>query len=327
MRAGVIGSGSWATAFVKILHENLPQVQWYIRNEESRAHVARHGVNPRYLRSAHFQRDRLVLPGSVDALVRESDVVFVVVPSAYVVEWLEPLKESLKGKLVVPSVKGIIPGRFITVTEYLHADFGVPYDAMGVVSGPCHAEEVAQDRLSYLTVACKNEEHINSVASMLKNHYIRAVESHDIYGVEYSAILKNIYAVAVGIAHGLNYGDNFQAVLTCNAQAEILRFLQESYPYPRSLEASVYLGDLLVTCYSSFSRNRTFGTMVGRGYGVRKAQTEMEMVAEGYYAAQGLHVINQRHGVEMPIADAIYRILYEEANPAREMQRLTERLV
>lgn len=325
---GVIGSGSWATAFVKMLLEDCGHVHWYIRNAEKRDFVREQGHNPSYLRGVEFDGRRLILDDDINGLVSACEVIFLVVPSAFVPVWLEPLEHTAFGdRFVVVSVKGIVPGEYITCSEYLKRHYGLSYSQMGVVSGPCHAEEVAQERLSYLTVACKTPEWQRAICALLACDYIRTHPSDDIYGIEYSAILKNIYAIAVGVAHGLGYGDNFQSVLTCNAQGELVRFLNESYPFARRGEDSVYMGDLLVTCYSKYSRNRMFGMMIGQGYSVLSAQMEMQMVAEGYYAAGGIYEINREHGVEMPIAESVYRILYEGSSAKAELRRLCGSLI
>lgn len=326
-RVAVVGSGSWATAIVKILHETQPCIDWYVRRPEMGEYIRRHGHNPQYLSDVHFNLDRIRVHGELDDAVRSADTIFMVVPSAFLGEWLKPLSVDLSGKFLVTSIKGIVPEEHVTATEFLKSHYGVSYSQMGVVSGPCHAEEVALERLSYITVSCKHRARAKQICKLIGTDYIRTIESTDIYGTEYSAILKNIYAVAVGVANGLGYGDNFQAVLTCNAQAEIVRFLHSSYPDARQTEASAYLGDLLVTCYSQFSRNRTFGTMIGKGYSVLSAQMEMKMVAEGYYATGGIHAVNLQHGVHMPIAETMHRILYEGKNAKTEMRRLTEVLV
>lgn len=320
----LVGGGSWATAIAKMLQENVEELHWYVRNAETRAHLVAHGHNPSYLSSVQFDMGRIRVAGDINEAVAAADVVIVVVPSAYLATWLEDLHVELGDRYVVTAVKGIVPKLHVTATEYIHQHFDVPYSRMGVVSGPCHAEEVALERLSYLTFSCKEIQDAGRLASLFQSAYIRTVLSNDIYGSEYSAILKNIYAVASGMAHGLGYGDNFQAVLACNAQAELMRFLNTTYPAPRDLNASAYLGDLLVTCYSQFSRNRTFGTMIGKGYTVLSAQMEMRMVAEGYYATAGIHALNARYGVSMPIAEAMHNVLYKNSRPGVELRALTE---
>ena len=325
-KIGVIGGGSWATAIVKILLENVESVGWYVRNEQTRASLRETGHNPNYLSDVHFPSARLCIYDDVNVLARDCDIIFMVVPSAFLAEWLKPLTADLTHAFVVTSIKGIVPEHHLTPSEYLKQHFGLSYSRMGVVSGPCHAEEVALERLSYLTVTCKELEWAARVSRLLRSSYIRTIEGQDIYGTEYSAILKNIYAVAAGVCHGLGYGDNFQAVLISNAQDEITRFLNQSYPAERDTNTSAYLGDLLVTCYSQFSRNRTFGAMIGKGYSVKSAQLEMKMVAEGYYATAGLHAINQEHGIRMPIAERMYNILYEGRSVRREMSDLLAEL-
>lgn len=325
-RVSVVGSGSWATAIVKVLHENLPQVGWCIRETEIIDHLKKHHHNPQFLSSVLFDMSKLKISNDINEVVRNSDIIVFVVPSSYIKIWLEPLTESFDGKFVVSATKGIIPHDNTTVAEFFHKKYSVPFSRLGIVSGPTHAEEVALERLSYLTCSCKEPSKAHEIASLFECHYIKTVTGTDIYGTEYSAVLKNIFSVAAGIAHGLGYGDNFLAVLISNAQLEIERFLDETYPSKRRINTSVYLGDLLVTCYSQFSRNRTFGTMIGKGYSVKSAMLEMNMVAEGYNATACIKEINKKHHVKMPITDAVYNILYENISPAIEMRLLIDKL-
>ncbi|MFO8021178.1 MAG: NAD(P)H-dependent glycerol-3-phosphate dehydrogenase [Perlabentimonas sp.] len=323
---GVVGSGSWATAIVKILHENQQKVNWYIREENIIKNLKKHRNNPHYLSSVYFNTEKLKISNDINQLVKESDTIFFVVPSAFLKIWLEPLTEKLNDKFIVTAIKGIIPHENLTVAEFFNQTYNVPFGRIGVVSGPCHAEEVALGRLSYLTISCKKINTAKGIANLLNSHYIKTITGTDIYGTEYSAVLKNIYAIATGIAHGLGYGDNFIAVLVTNAQLEIERFLNQTYPSNREVNTSAYLGDLLVTSYSQFSRNRLFGTMIGKGYSVKSAMLEMNMIAEGYYASQSIQEINQKHSVDMPISHAVYNILYESIAPAIEMKILTDKL-
>ena len=323
-RYTVLGSGSWATAIVKLLTGNLPRVGWYVREQEFAESIATDGHNPQFLTGVEFNTQKLALYTDVNEAVRHSDVLIVVIPSAFVSVWLEGLTESLENKFIVSAVKGIVPDGNRTVLEYLHDRFGAQYANMGVVTGPCHAEEVALERLSYLTFACKNEDNARAISRVFADSFLRSIISTDIHGTEYAAILKNIYAVAAGVCHGLGYGDNFQAVLVSNAHVELKRFLEEVFPGEREPAYSAYLGDLLVTCYSQFSRNRSFGNMIGKGYRVRDAQPEMNMVAEGYYATKCMHDLNLKYKVQLPIAEAMYRILYEGANVKKEVAQLTE---
>ncbi len=326
-RCAVIGYGSWATALVKILLENEKRVGWFIRDPEVLQYIKKNETNPRYLRDVHFTPSRLRMSTDLDQVVKEADVVILAVPSAFLKDVLTPLTVSLKEKFVVSAIKGIIPGDYVTVAEYLHQAYALPYDQIGIISGPCHSEEVALEKLSYLTLVCKSMDNACVLAEKFRTDYIKASCSTDIYGAEYAAVLKNIYAIAVGICHGLGYGDNFQAVLIANAAMEMSRFMTETYPCGRDITASAYLGDLLVTSYSQFSRNRTFGQMIGKGYSVKTAQIEMSQIAEGYYASACIAHINKRHQVSMPIADAVYKILYEKAVPSSTVAALTQHLI
>jgi glycerol-3-phosphate dehydrogenase (NAD(P)+) len=323
---GIVGSGSWATAIAKIIHENSDSTNWYIREESIIEHLRKHRNNPNYISSVNFNIERLNISNDINEVVKNSDILIFVVPSAFLKIWLEPLKEKLTNKFVVTAIKGIIPKDNITVAEYFNQNYKVPFDNIGVISGPSHAEEVALSRLSYLTIACKKQTTATEIASYIESYYIKTIVSTDIYGTEYSAVLKNIFAIATGIAHGLGYGDNFMAVLVSNAQREIKRFLDNTYPSKRKTNTSAYLGDLLVTCYSQFSRNRLFGTMIGKGYSVKSAILEMNMIAEGYYASQCIFEINQKYGIDMPISQAVYNILYEGIAASIEMKILTDKL-
>jgi len=325
-RVSVIGSGSWATAIVKILHENLEQVGWYIREQDIINHIKKHHHNPHFLSSVLFDTSRLKVSNDLNDVVKNSDILIFVVPSAYLKTWLEPLKESFANKYVVSAIKGIVPHDNTTIAEFFYNSYSVPFDRLGIVSGPSHAEEVALERLSFLTFSFKEKSKAKEVADLFERHYIKTVIGTDIYGTEYSTVLKNIFAIAAGIAHGLGYGDNFLAVLISNAQFEIQRFLDKTYPSKRKINTSAYLGDLLVTCYSQFSRNRTFGTMIGKGYSVKSAMLEMNMVAEGYNATACIKEINEKYHVKMPITDAVYNILYENISPAIEIKLLVQKL-
>jgi glycerol-3-phosphate dehydrogenase (NAD(P)+) len=326
-RYTVLGSGSWATAITKLLTSNLNNVGWYVREQEFVDRISTHGHNPQFLTEVEFDPKRLTLYTDVNAAVRDSDVLIVVIPSAFVNVWMEGLTEDITGKFIISAVKGILPEGNKTVLEYMYDEFKAEFQNMGIVTGPCHAEEVALERLSYLTFACKDIENSRAVARVFTGSFMRAILSTDIHGTEYAAILKNIYAVAAGVCHGLGFGDNFQAVLVSNAHVELKRFLAKVFPAEREPAHSVYLGDLLVTCYSQFSRNRTFGTMIGKGYRVKDAQLEMSMIAEGYYATKCLHDLNLRYKVDLPIAETMYRILYEGANAKKEIAELTEVLL
>lgn len=326
-RVSVIGSGSWATSIVKILHETQDYIGWYIREPEIITHLKKYRNNPSFSSSIIFDLEKIDVSNDINQIVRDSDILVFVVPAQYLKIWLEPLTESLDNKFIVSAIKGIIPSDDLTIAEYFNQKHNIPYDRIGIVSGPSHAEEVALSRLTYLTFSCKRIEMAQEIAEIFSAHYIKTHIGTDIYGTEYSAILKNIYAIAAGIAHGLGYGDNFLSVLVSNSLLEIERFINKSYPSERHLNTSAYMGDLLVTTYSQFSRNRTFGTMIGKGYSVNNTILEMNMVAEGYNASKCLKEINKRYNVNMPIADAVYNILYEKISPAIEMRLLTNQLI
>lgn len=327
-RFAVIGHGSWATAIVKILTDNRVAVDWYVRNDEVRAHIATHRSNPKYLSEVHFYTRRLKLHGDVSEAIQNADIVILATPSAFIKNVLADMTVTFDDKFVISSIKGIVPGEFLTIAEYLHQCHALPYDRIGVLTGPCHAEEVALERLSYLTMACKSYDRAVELSAAFANDYIRINGSTDIYGAEYGPVLKNIYAIAVGMCGSLGYGDNFTAVLISNAAIEMSHFMEKTYPFNRDILASAYLGDLLVTCYSRFSRNRTFGQMIGKGYSVAAAQMDMNMIAEGYYAAACIRQVKLRCGVDvnMPIADAMYAIMYEKKSAVKEMAKILSQL-
>ena len=326
-RCAVIGAGSWATAIVKILLENERKIAWYVREPEIRESIALNGTNALYLQDVHFDASRLEISGDVNEVVSAADIVVLAVPSAFIKVTLQPLKVSLEDKFIVSAVKGIIADEYVTVAEFMNRTYGVPFDRIGIVSGPSHAEEVAMERQTFLTMVCKDIDNARILGGKFCSRYIHTVYSTDIYGVEYGAVLKNIYAVAVGICTGLGFGDNFMAALISNSAMEMERFMAGTYPAERDFNASVYLGDLLVTCYSKFSRNRTFGTMIGKGYSVKSTMIEMTMVAEGYYSSACINQINKRFGIRMPIADTVYRILYNNAPAASAFRKLMDEMV
>ncbi|HLU85783.1 MAG TPA: NAD(P)H-dependent glycerol-3-phosphate dehydrogenase [Vicingaceae bacterium] len=326
-RIGVLGGGSWATAIVKILTENLSQVNWWMRDTEAIEHIKKFDNNPKYLPSIQFETERLNMSTNLQEIVDQSDMLIVAVPSAFIAKAFDEVKiKGIENKIIISAIKGVIPEYNQIPAEYFHVNFNVPYNRIGMIAGPCHAEEVAMERLSYLTIACQNLEIAENLAEIMSCRYINTTTSDDLFGTELSAILKNVYAVASGICHGLGYGDNFQAVLISSATRETKRFIDAIHPIHRDVNSSAYLGDLLVTAYSQFSRNRNFGSMVGKGYSVRSAQIEMNMVAEGYYAAKGIYEINKKYKVELPIVDAVYHILYEKITPIMEMKILTGKL-
>lgn len=327
LRYAMIGSGSWATALSKILLSNQDRISWYVRSDEIIDQMVKSQHNPHYLPSFKFDPNRIFFSSDINEIIDSADVLVFCVPSAYFLPEVKNVNRSLANKFIVSAIKGIIPGDNITVAEYFNRNYSIPYSRIGVVSGPCHAEEVAMERLSYLTLSSKYIEVARSLCEVFACNFIKTTPGTDIYGVEYAAVLKNIYAVAAGICHSLSYGDNFMSVLITNAFNEMKAFLHASHPdITRSTATSAYLGDLLVTCYSQFSRNRTFGSMIGKGYSVQSAQMEMNMVAEGYYGTRCMYEINKKYNVHMPIAEAMFKILYEHKYPAYIIKQLTENL-
>ena len=323
---GVIGGGSWATAIVKMLCENVNSINWWMRNEDSISHIETYGHNPNYISDAELKKEKLNISSDINSVIENSDLIVLAVPSAFLKSTLNNLNVSLKEKIIVSAIKGIIPENNTIVGEFIHNQYSVPYKNIGVLTGPCHAEEVALERLSYLTVACSDVEKAEFFANSISGRYIKTNVSDDIYGTEYSSVLKNVVALASGICHGLGYGDNFQAVLISNAIREIKRFVDKVHPINRDIKESAYLGDLLVTAYSQFSRNRTFGEMIGRGYSVNSAQLQLKMIAEGYYAVKCISEINEKLNVEMPITQAVYNVLYNRKSVRKEIADLTEKL-
>ena len=325
-KIAVIGGGSWATAIVKMLCENVDNLGWWMRNKEAIAHIQKYGHNPNYISSAELKKEKLNISNDLNTIVLDADCLVLAVPSAFLKEALAQLHIDIKDKFIISAIKGIVPENNTIIGDFFHNQYQIPYSNIGVVTGPCHAEEVALERLSYLTVACEDVEKAQWFAQQIACRYIKTNVSEDIFGTEIAAVLKNVIAIASGVCHSLGYGDNYQAVLVSNAIREFKRFVDVIHPIKRDIKESAYLGDLLVTAYSQFSRNRTFGSMIGKGYSVRSAQLEMNMVAEGYYAVKCIKEINEKHGVSMPITDAVYHILYEKISPVIEMRLLSDQL-
>ena len=324
----VFGGGSWATAIVKMLCENLEEVGWYMRNETALEHIKKDKHNPNYLSSVEFDVSKLKLSNDINEMATYADYLIFVIPSAFLYDELKKLTASLKGKIVFSAIKGIVPETSLIVGDHFFTNLNIPFKDIGVITGPCHAEEVALERLSYLTIACADDKKAQIVADHLSCDYIKCKTSEDIIGTEYAAMLKNIYAIAAGIAHGLGYGDNFQSVLMSNAIREMKKYVKKIYKMKRDINGSAYLGDLLVTGYSTFSRNRMFGNMIGKGYTVKSAQMEMSMIAEGYYATKSAYLLNQdkEKNAKTPIINAVYSILYEGKNAKNVFKALTDKL-
>ena len=328
LKYAVFGAGSWATAIVKMLCENLDEVGWYMRSVYTKEHLLKEQHNPNYLSSVEFHIEQLKLSNDINEMADYADVLIFVIPSAFIYGELEKLTTDISNKTIVSAVKGIIPETSLLLGEHFHEHYNIPFENIAVIAGPCHSEEVALERLSYLTISCSDAVKAQAIADNLSSDYIKTKISDDVIGVEYAVMLKNIYAIAAGIAHGLGYGDNFQSVLMSNAIREMKRFIKKMHKMKRNINNSAYLGDLLVTGYSVFSRNRMFGNMIGKGYTVKSAQMEMSMVAEGYYATKSAHLLNEKNKkkTRLPIINAVYEVLYEGKNPKKVFKRLTEQL-
>ena len=336
MQFGMIGSGSWSTALAKILTDNGNTINWWIRNTDTISYMHKRKHNPHYVSSAYFNTGQIILSNNIAEVVEKSDVLVIGVPSAYAEQVLQQLPaNAFEGKKIVSAIKGILPTDNQLLNEYLLQHFGVALDNYFTVLGPCHAEEVAAEKLSYLTFTGLNQNTTKQIAQHFTTDYINTRINHDILGVQYAAILKNIYALGAGIAHGLEYGDNFQSVYIANTADEMVTFLKklvwdnetEAEQKEINYAASVYLGDLLVTCYSLYSRNRTFGNMIGKGYSVKSAQLELNMVAEGYNASKCIHKTNQSIQAHIPIATTIYEILWEQLAAEEGFKKIETLLV
>jgi glycerol-3-phosphate dehydrogenase (NAD(P)+) len=328
IKIAVIGGGSWATALIKILCEqNNVQIRWWLRNQKDIEHIRKFHHNPSYLSDVVLSPKKVKVFEKTTDAVKGADYVILAVPAAFVQESLQHLTaKHLQGKRIVSAIKGMVPDQNILITDWISNEFGIDMHETCVIAGPCHAEEVALEKQSYLSIASTECPTSEDFAKLMTCRYVTANPLDDLYGVEYSAVMKNIIALACGITHGLGYGDNFQAVLVSNAMQEIGRFVTAVDPRERDLSSSAYLGDLLVTAYSQFSRNRLFGNMIGRGYSVKAAQLEMKMIAEGYYATKSIHTLNNVHHVNLPITNAVYSILYEDQAPSLVMEELKKLL-
>lgn len=323
-KIAIVGGGSWATAIAKIVVGRTHHIGWYMRRDDRIEDFRRLGHNPAYLMGVRFNVDEIYFSSDINDIAQRYDTLVFVTPSPYVKNHLKRLRTRIKDKYVITAIKGIVPDENLVCSEYFHEAYDVPYENLACLGGPSHAEEIALERLSYLTVGCSDNEKAKAFADLIACEYIKTKTSSDVIGIEYASVLKNVYAIAAGICSGLKFGDNFQAVLVSNAVQEMARFLSVVHPLERSVYDSVYLGDLLVTAYSNFSRNRTFGTMIGRGYSVKSAQIEMEMIAEGFFGTKCMKEINRHLHVNMPILDAVYNILYERISPQIEIKLLTD---
>ncbi|MCC8132492.1 MAG: NAD(P)H-dependent glycerol-3-phosphate dehydrogenase [Tannerellaceae bacterium] len=323
-KIAIMGGGSWATALAKIVLSTQDSINWYMRKPESIEEFRQLKHNPNYLTSVRFDTEKINFYADINEAIDHSDTLIFATPSPFFKQHMEKVNTSFENKFVISAIKGLVPDENVLITDYFAQKYGVPESHIAILGGPCHAEEIAFERLSYITLGCINNENLNAVSNVFRSQYLKNSYSNDVTGIEYVAVLKNVYSIVAGICHGMKYGDNFQAVLICNAIEEMRRFIKAVHPVERNITASVYLGDLLVTAYSRFSRNRIFGTMIGKGYSVKTAQIEMEMIAEGYYGTKCIHEINEKYQVDMPILNALYEILYERKSPVTLVKKLTE---
>ncbi|MDR1258944.1 MAG: NAD(P)-binding domain-containing protein [Tannerellaceae bacterium] len=323
-KIAVMGGGSWATALAKIVLSTQEHINWYMRRPDQIEEFRQLGHNPSYITSVKFDISRITFYSNINQVIKESDTLIFATPSPFLKQHLKKIKRPMSDKFIVSAIKGLVPDENMLITDYFSEYYRVPADNIAVIGGPCHAEEIALERLSYITLGCTDTEKIAPLAGVFSNQYLKNTISRDVAGIEYASVLKNVYSIAAGVCHGMKYGDNFQAVFLSNAIQEMRRFVDATGDKGQDITDSVYLGDLLVTAYSRFSRNRIFGTMIGKGYSVKIAQLEMEMIAEGYYGTKCIHEINEKYKVNMPILDALYGILYEKKSPTTVIQRLTE---
>lgn len=321
----ILGGGTWGTALAKMVLMNQKHINWFIRRDEQIEGFYKLGHNPNYLTNVKFNLAQITFYSNIEKAIKDSDTIIIAIPSPYVKQYFRRVWNStFRGKFIVSALKGIIPNDNMVMSEFLADNFKIPLENIGVLSGPCHAEEVALERLSFLTVSSRDQEKAEQLANAISSRILKTKVSNDVVGVELASVLKNIYAIAAGICQGLLYGDNFQAVLMSNCANEMARFLNGVVPMERNITEQQYLGDMLVTGYSQFSRNRTLGTMIGKGYSVRTAQLEMEMIAEGYYGAKCIYELNERFQVDIPIASTVYQILYEKLQPQRAIKKLID---
>lgn len=326
-KIAVLGGGSWATGIVKILQENVSELNWYMRNKRSAKYIRRRRRNPRYLSSVKLYTEMINIFTDINEVIENSDILIFAIPSAFIKDALNEIKSDISDKIIVSAVKGLVPKENQIPSDYFHDKYNISYENICAITGPSHAEEVALERLSYLTIASQNRLLARHLASMLATDYVKTKTSTDIVGIEYSAVLKNIVALAAGICHGLRYGDNFQSVLIANSISEISKFVDIVCPHEkRNIMDSAYMGDILVTAYSQFSRNRNFGSLIGNGYTVSSARMEMNMIVEGYYAVKSIRKITREKKIKMPVIKAVYNILYKELDPEEEINLLADKL-
>ncbi len=323
---GVLGSGSWATALIKILSENTLNLNWFIRNPKTVDQIRSVGRNPRYLSYVDLNLNKLNISSDINKVINDSEILIIAIPSPFIESSLISSKKLISKKIFVSASKGIIPESFLTISEHLNREYNIPKKNLAIISGPSHAEEVAQEKLTYLTVGTNNLKLGEHISNLLNTKYIISTVSRDMTGIEISSSLKNIYSIMVGIAHGLGYGDNFISVLISHSSKEMSDFIEAIHKIKRKINHSAYLGDLLVTTYSSFSRNRTFGNMIGKGYSINSAKAEMNMIVEGYYATKNASLISKKLSKKFLIIDVCHKILFENRSANKQIRKLSKEL-
>lgn len=322
----LIGAGSWGTALAKIILDS-PEyaLTWYIRRPDVANAISSTGRNPVYLSDIKLDSSRITTQTGLPELPENTDALVVALPAAFSGEVLEQLPLSSYAGPVISAAKGLIPKHQLTVTEWLELSGKVHRDNLFMIGGPCHSEEVAKEKRSYLTMAGNGILPLKIYTDLFNPGYISCSSSSDLRGVEFSAVLKNVMAVACGIALGTGCGDNFLSVLVSAAARETELFLNTHFSgTERDVNHSAYLGDLLVTCYSPHSRNRGFGMLVGRGYSPAEAKTEMAMVAEGYYAVKGLDIRFDLKG--FPIIEMVYACMHEGLSAGEAIKTLQSQI-
>ena len=325
-KIGVLGSGSWGTAMVKMLTENSKNVLWYVRDKIQADQIIKTGKNPRYLKGLEIDIDKVFLSTDIKEIINKSEIIIITIPSPYIHKILINHKAILKNKIIFSGSKGVVPESHLVISEHLNKFFDISYDNLGILSGPTHAEEIAKNKLSYLTIGSTNKNICNFLSKVLSSSYIKTSISEDVVGIEYAAALKNIYSILVGMSIGLGYGDNFVSVLISHCTKEMIKFIKSIDKIKRDFSHSAYIGDLLVTTYSSYSRNRAFGKMIGEGLSVKKAISKMSMVVEGYYATKNAFEISKNNKESFYIIDTAFEILYNAKNPKEEIKNLSKKL-
>lgn len=319
----VIGHGSMATAMMKVLSMNETSVDWYIHNPEVLESLTTEGHNCRYLPDVEFDTSRIHFSDDLNEVIRRSDIIFLITPAIYLKNYLSDLEVSLKDKFIISAIKGIVPEDNLLVTNYLKKQYGLCDEQLAFMSGPTHAEEVSHNRLTHLTISCTNLDNARRIGEKIKTNFLKLSYSQEVEYLEFISVLKNIYAVVVGMAFGLGYGDNFIAVLVANCAKEMHQVLDVSFTASNVDKIpSSFMGDLLVSCYSIHGRNRRLGVLIGRGNSVKSSLNEMTMVAEGYFASDYFQYLTPEQRQQMPIAELAYQVMHKGLLARKAMKKI-----